>query len=95
MKPPTDPEVAGGATQVRPRPAWKDLPKKKATHPGMLVNRFQAAKILGLSKQRIEQMERDSDYPPPFCILEDAQGREARVFERAAIERYARRRGVV
>lgn len=74
---------------------------KLATKEGSLANRIKVREILdaaaqehgrSVSKQRARMLEDHPDFPAPIDILEDGQGREVPIFDRAEIEEFAKNR---
>jgi hypothetical protein len=65
---------------------------KTATAEGSLAGRIEVRAILEVSKQRVSVLEDHPDFPAPRDVLEDGQGRPLPVWDRAAIEEYARHR---
>jgi len=65
---------------------------KDAQEQGSLAGRIEVRAILEVSKQRASVLENHPDFPAPLDVLEDGHGRPLPVWEKSAIEEYARRR---
>lgn len=70
---------------------------KKPTNKGRHVSRPQVLKIFQaeaakhgrtVSKQRLHALEDHDDFPAPFDLLEDGQGRPMPIWVKARIEEY-------
>lgn len=62
---------------------------KDDTDPGSIVSRHEIAQILGVSRQALDGILAQKDFPPP---IDRVGKRESPLFYRRAVEAYAKER---